>query len=85
MITERQRAAAMRRSLHTRRRVWAYVTLHPRASLAEISRALGYDKPNGSVVAALSALNAAGYIQTMPGLSRARTVLIPFVVMMRTK
>ena len=85
MITERQRIAVIRRSLQTRRRVWAYITEHPRASLAEISRALGYDKPNGAIVSALDALRDAGYIAFYDGQARARTILIPFVVTMRKR
>jgi len=80
MITERQRIAVIRRSFQMRRRVWAYITEHPRASLAEISRALGYDKPNGAIVSALSALRAAGYIAFCDGEARARTIRIPLVI-----
>lgn len=73
--SERQQLASARRALRTRRRVWAYISAHPRASIREISDALGLSSPNGKVngIVALTIrfLRDSGYINGEPRSKRA--------------
>lgn len=63
------------------RRVWAAVSRQPGASTKELALALGSPESSyGTVAASLRVLRDAGYISFNDRESRARRVLVPFIV-----
>ena len=63
------------------RRVWHALTLDPRSSYREISRATGI--PLTSVRMAVDRLIASGYIERSPRRSRTCVVVVPFAEVRR--
>ena len=67
-----------RRATRVTRRVWAYVSAHPQASIREIQDQVGLS--SSSVTAYhLRKLEQLDYIKTARGLSRARVVIVPLM------
>jgi hypothetical protein len=74
-------------SLAVVRAVWAYISRHPRASVADVADAVGL-RSRPHALAALRILEGAGYIRrpvTPPGRSLARTwvVVVPLLEVKR--
>ena len=78
MSATRAQFAMARRAARNRRIVWATVTKRPRASIDEIASAARV--PRSTVRDALHALRRAGHIDYKDGSRRARTILVPFVM-----
>jgi len=60
------------------RRVWAAVSQAPQSSQRELMARLGMS--HSAVQTALDALEDAGYIKQVPRASRARRIVVPFIV-----
>jgi DNA-binding transcriptional ArsR family regulator len=78
-MKKRTDVAAMQHDAVAMRRVWAAVTRTPCATVRQLGAQIGM--PYGSVSVALRLLRDAGYVHFEDRAGRARTVIVPFVVM----
>jgi DNA-binding MarR family transcriptional regulator len=74
--TMHERAYAI--SPRTTRRVWRELTRAPRLSIRELAARLGLAP--STIRYAIERLSDAGYIEIVPFSSRARKIIVPFVV-----